>query len=304
MIKVDLITGFLGAGKTTFLHYYVNYLKRQNLSVCILENDYGAINVDMMLLRDLEDDKCSLEMVSGSGDACCHQRRFKTKLIAMGMQKYDRVIIEPSGVFDTDEFFDTLCENPLSSWYEIGNIFTIVDAKLNIFDNEMKYILASELACCGKAIISKISCNTNLNLLKNNLNDALNYIGDSDKIDDRIFAKDFNNITDDGFKMLMSSGYRNASYVKRQIKGYSSLFFMNKHFSKIKLEKICSLVFNNNYGNVIRVKGFYLNNDEWYLFNATKEEITKEKIDLGQDVVIIIGSSLNEEEINKLVNSI
>ena len=83
MIKVDLITGFLGAGKTTFLHYYVNYLKRQNLSVCILENDYGAINVDMMLLRDLEDDKCSLEMVSGSGDACCHQRRFKTKLIAM-----------------------------------------------------------------------------------------------------------------------------------------------------------------------------------------------------------------------------
>ena len=60
----------------------------------------------------------------------------------------------------------------------------------------------------------------------------------------------------------------------------------------------------NNYGNVIRVKGFYLNNDEWYLFNATKEEITKEKIDLGQDVVIIIGSSLNEEEINKLVNSI
>lgn len=107
MIKVDLITGFLGAGKTTFLHYYVNYLKRQNLSVCILENDYGAINVDMMLLRDLEDDKCSIEMVSGSGDACCHQRRFKTKLIAMGMQKYDRVIIEPS-VFLTRMNFLTL----------------------------------------------------------------------------------------------------------------------------------------------------------------------------------------------------
>ena len=61
-------------------------------------------------------------------------------------------------------------------------------------------------------------------LLKNNLNDALNYIGDSDKIDDRIFAKDFNNITDDDFKMLMSSGYRNASYVKRQIKGYSQIY--------------------------------------------------------------------------------
>ena len=63
-------------------------------------------------------------------------------------------------------FLITLCEDPLSSWYEIGNIFTIVDAKLNIFDNEMKYILASELACCGKAIISKISCKNKFKFIK------------------------------------------------------------------------------------------------------------------------------------------
>ena len=33
---------------------------------------------------------------------------FKTKLIAMGMCGYDRVIVEPSGIFDVDEFFDAL----------------------------------------------------------------------------------------------------------------------------------------------------------------------------------------------------
>lgn len=303
MIKVDLITGFLGAGKTTFLHYYVKYLKSQNLRVCILENDYGAINIDMMLLRDLEDENCAIEMVSGGGDIECHQRRFKTKLIAIGMQKYDRVIIEPSGIFDIDEFFDTLYDEPLSNWYEIGNVFTIVDANINITDNEMKYILASELACAGKAIISKLDQNTNLDIIKAKLNEALNFIGVNDKIDDKIFASNWDEITKEEYKMLMASGYRNASYVKRQIKGYSSLFFMNKNFTLKGLEEITKEIFSNNiYGNVIRLKGFYLENNSWYLFNATKVDANISKIEDGQDVIIIIGSSLNVELINKLIN--
>lgn len=303
MVKVDLITGFLGAGKTTFLHYYVKYLKSQNLKLCILENDYGAINIDMMLLRDLEDENCAIEMVSGGCDATCHQRRFKTKLIAMGMQKYDRVIIEPSGIFDIDEFFDTLYEEPLSNWYEIGNIFTIVDAHTNIRDNDMKYILASELACCGKALVSKLDYGCDLNLLKNNLNEALKYIGNNDKIDGRLYAKKWNEMTDEDFKCLMQSGYRSASYVKRPIRGFSSLFFMNNGFSLEELKKISRELFSNkNYGNVLRLKGFYLYDGSWYLINATRDEMTNEKLDLGQDVVIVIGSSLATDRINKLID--
>ena len=50
MVQVDLITGFLGAGKTTFLRRYVRYLVAQGHNVCILENDFGAVNVDAMLV--------------------------------------------------------------------------------------------------------------------------------------------------------------------------------------------------------------------------------------------------------------
>nr|WP_288160321.1 molybdopterin-guanine dinucleotide biosynthesis protein MobB [uncultured Sharpea sp.] len=53
MIKVDLITGFLGSGKTTFIKKYVEYLASQHLRVAVIENDYGAINVDRMLLSDV-----------------------------------------------------------------------------------------------------------------------------------------------------------------------------------------------------------------------------------------------------------
>ena len=130
MIRVDLITGFLGSGKTTFLKRYAQYLLGQGLKIGILENDYGAVNVDMLLLRDLEGENCGLDMVAGACDADCHKRRFKTKLIAMGMSGYDRVLIEPSGVFDADEFFDSLYEEPLDRWYEIGSVIAVVDASL------------------------------------------------------------------------------------------------------------------------------------------------------------------------------
>ena len=98
MVKIDLITGFLGSGKTTFIRKYAKYLIGRGLHIGILENDFGAINVDMMLLQDLLGDNCELEMVSGGCDRDCHRRRFKTKLIAMGMCGYDRVIVEPSEI--------------------------------------------------------------------------------------------------------------------------------------------------------------------------------------------------------------
>ena len=131
MVKVDLITGFLGSGKTTFIKKYARYLMDQGYNIGILENDFGAVNVDMMLLRELEGEQCELEMVAGGCDKDCHRRRFKTKLIAMGMYGYDRVLIEPSGIFDMDEFFDALHEEPLDRWYQIGNVIAVVDAGLD-----------------------------------------------------------------------------------------------------------------------------------------------------------------------------
>ena len=58
---------------------YAQYLLDAGYNIGILENDFGAVNVDMMLLQDLAGDNCELEMVAGGCDADCHRRRFKTK---------------------------------------------------------------------------------------------------------------------------------------------------------------------------------------------------------------------------------
>ena len=75
MVQVDLITGFLGAGKTTFLRRYAAYLTAQGHHVCILENDFGAVNVDAMLVQDLLGERCEIETISGGCDCDTHQRR-------------------------------------------------------------------------------------------------------------------------------------------------------------------------------------------------------------------------------------
>ena len=115
MVQVDLITGFLGAGKTTFLRRYAAYLAGQGERVCILENDFGAVNVDAMLVQDLLELGCEIETISGGCDCDTHQRRMRTKLISMAMRGFTRVLVEPSGIFDVDEFFDVLRDDPLVS---------------------------------------------------------------------------------------------------------------------------------------------------------------------------------------------
>ena len=155
MITIDLITGFLGSGKTTFLKEYAQYLMKKGLRIGILENDFGVINVDMLLLHELLGDQCGLEMIAGGCDKESHARRFKTKLIAMGMSGYDRVLVEPSGIYDVDEFFDVLREEPLEEWYEIGNVIAIVDAKLEPgLSKEADYLLASEVSHAGCVLLS------------------------------------------------------------------------------------------------------------------------------------------------------
>ncbi len=73
MVQVDLITGFLGAGKTTFLRRYAAWWAGQGVRVCVLENDFGAVNVDAMLLQDLEAVGVEVKTISGGCVCDTHQ---------------------------------------------------------------------------------------------------------------------------------------------------------------------------------------------------------------------------------------
>lgn len=306
MIKVDLITGFLGAGKTTFIKKYAKYMMDCGYYICILENDYGAVNVDMMLLQDLENDQCELEMVAGGCDADCHKRRFKTKLISMGMSGYDRVLIEPSGIFDVDEFFDVLYEEPLDRWYEIGNVIAIADAKLEeSMSEKSNYLLASEVANAGLVILSK-SQEADIEDINNtiaHLNRAMEQVRCGRRFGEKVLSKPWDSLTDEDWKAIASCGYVSESYEKSVFEdehGYSSLYFMNMRMTVQELHsRVENLMAATDCGNIVRVKGFMSTEDgSWIELNATHQNITIQPIEKGQDILIIIGEGLVEEKIS------
>ena len=206
MIKVDLITGFLGAGKTSFLLRYAQYLMDQGLRIGILIYDHGAVNVDLPLLQELRGERCELETLAGGCDADCHRRRFRTKLITMGMSGYDRVLIEPSGVFDMDEFYDTLNESPLDRWYEAGSVIAIWDATLGEEDSpEADFFLASQAAGAGCLVLSKTQLATPERKAQSlvHLQNALKRIHAAPIPAERILDKNWDDLTED----LAGGGY-------------------------------------------------------------------------------------------------
>ena len=307
MVKIDLITGFLGSGKTTFIKKYARYLLDQGLNIGILENDFGAVNVDMMLLKDLEGDHCELEMVSGGCDADCHRRRFKTKLIAMGMCGYDRVIVEPSGIFDMDEFFDILREEPLDQWYEIGSVIAVVDAGLDCGQSEAAdYLLASEAAGAGCIVLSKVKnvSAEQTETVKAHLEQAMKKVGCRRSLFGHIIASDWEQFTEEDYQRLMNCGYEPASYRKTDAAAaFDSLFFMNLELAAEELKERTARLFEEpGCGHILRVKGFVKAEDgRWLELNATRREQTLAVSPDGQEVLIVIGEQLSKETIGKIL---
>jgi G3E family GTPase len=270
MIKIDLVTGFLGSGKTTFIRGYAGYLMRQGKRIAILENDYGAINVDMMMLEDLEGDQCDLQMVVGGSDYDCHKRRLKSKLITLGMLGYDRVIMEPSGIFDVDEFLDTLREEPLDRWYEIGSIITVTDASLaDELSDDSEYLLVSQTANAGAVVFSRTESADadGIEAVIRHINRAFEKFQCSRRLggEDLILRKPREAYEDGDYEQILRAGMVPADHIKIPVtdnNSYHSLFYMNVVMNPEELRPTLEKLFaDKSCGDIIRIKGYLLNGE-------------------------------------------
>jgi len=308
MTKVDLITGLLGSGKTTFLLRYARYLFDKGMRIAVLVNDLGAVNVDMLLLQELKSERCQLEMVSGGCDQHCHRRRFRTQLIALGMQHFDRVIVEPSGVFDMDEFFDVIRDEPLDRWFETGSVITVIESGGDQLTDQMQYLFASEAACCGRLLLSKYSgSQEEVTDALDRLNSALESIScDRRFTSDDMTAKEWNDLTDDDMKVLMDSGYRLSSYIKKYspddiLSGVHYFMRLSVPVETIR-ELLSAIMDDKECGKVYRIKGALPTDSGWLKVNATPAECELLPVNEGQAVLIVIGDHVCAEAVDKHIS--
>lgn len=102
-MKIDIISGFLGAGKTTLIKKLIQEeLKKERLA--IIENEYGEVGIDGSLLKE---EQIEVKEIT-SGCICCSIKGdFKDSILSIVDQyKPERIIIEPSGVAKFSEVLE------------------------------------------------------------------------------------------------------------------------------------------------------------------------------------------------------
>ena len=219
---------------------------------------------------------------------------------------FDRVVVEPSGIFDVDEFFDILRDDPLDRWYQLGSVIAIVDALLpETLSPQAEYLLASETMNVGCVLLSRaqLAAPAQCAAAAAHLERALEAAKSSRRFaPGEILAKDWDALTDADLAALAACGYRQASCEKLhfdQHAAFTSLCFLELHLTPQQLQAAAQRLFAApECGQVLRVKGFApAPAGGWLELNATAAGCTLAPIPQGQEVVIVIGEGLDKAAI-------
>lgn len=153
MTKIDIISGFLGAGKTTF----IKKLLEEAISgeqVVLIENEFGEIGIDGGFLKN-----SGIEIREmNSGCICCSLVGDFGKSLAEVLTKYkpDRVIIEPSGVGKLSDVRRAVEDASKEAGLEINALVTVADAsKIKMYMKNFGEFYNNQIENAGAVILSR-----------------------------------------------------------------------------------------------------------------------------------------------------
>jgi G3E family GTPase len=153
MTKVDIISGFLGAGKTTLIS---KLLKEAlgNEQVVLIENEFGEIGIDGGFLKD-----SGVEIREmNSGCICCSLVGDFGKSLKEVVDKYhpDRIIIEPSGVGKLSDVIKAVKDLHIENEIRLNSASTVADAsKCKIYMKNFGEFFNNQIEHAGTIILSR-----------------------------------------------------------------------------------------------------------------------------------------------------
>ena len=124
MTKLYLITGFLGAGKTSFLHHLIPLFSGQRIALIV--NEFGKTGVDGTLLRDL--DVSLTEINNGSIFCTCQAGQFEKALQETAALAPDQIFVEASGLSDPTSIRALLSQPGLAQDLTYAGAICLLDA--------------------------------------------------------------------------------------------------------------------------------------------------------------------------------
>jgi G3E family GTPase len=322
LTPITVITGFLGAGKTTFVNYI---LKEQNdWKICVLENEFGAVSIDDGLVAESMEAAEDL-ITMDNGCVCCSVRGDLVRTLGQLTKRrkdFDAILLETTGLADPAPIVYTIQTNSkLSENYFIDSIVCLADCKhleLHLDDkkpDDSANEAMQQVAFADKILLNKIDLVTPEE--KKALKDRLGVINKFATI-----------IETERSRAPLDKILGLQSFSMESILSVDADFFETQENAKHNLEMVSSVgikfegdlhaqwfnvfmmdLLRERAADIFRSKGllsFHGQGDTKFVFQGVHEQINfgpaKEPWKAGETRVnkfVFIGKNLNREELTK-----
>ena len=294
-MKILLVSGFLGAGKTTFIK---EMAKNINLEFVVLENEYADIGVD----GDFLNEKNLNVWEMSEGCICCSMKGdFKSSIKRIYSEiNPEYLIIEPTGVGMLSSIIENIREIDNND-IEILSPITLIDiTSFNEYLEAFNNFFIDNLKNTGKVILTKLENSSHFEI--ENIKNEILKINNNLEIlttDYRTFPKKWfgeilnksidNKIIDKNFSLKTHINLRTFSKENINLKTMDELgLFLNK-------------LVNGDFGKIYRAKGIVKIDGYWGKFNLVYKNFEMEPItDAKGTKIVIIGNNLDIENLKNI----
>ena len=294
-MKILLVSGFLGAGKTTFIK---EMAKNINLEFVVLENEYADIGID----GDFLDEKNLNVWEMSEGCICCSMKGdFKSSIKRIYSEiNPEYLIIEPTGVGMLSSIVENIREIDNND-IEILNPLTLIDVtSFNEYLETFNNFFIDNLKNTGKVILTKLE-NYNPFDIENIKDEILKINSDLE-----IITNDYRTFPKEWFGEILNKNIDNKIIDKNfSLKTHINLRTFSKENVNLKtmdeLGLLLNRLVNGDFGKIYRAKGIVKIDGYWGKFNLVYKNFEMEPItDAKGTKIVIIGNNLDIDNLKDI----
>jgi G3E family GTPase len=151
---VLLISGFLGAGKTTLIRHLLESSDRDMGRLALIVNEFGQIGIDGTLLRGRDMDMVELT----NGCICCTIKSDFSRALQEIHQRVrpNTLLVEATGVAQPGDILDALFDDSVRQWIRLVCLVTVVDVEMFKARELLGPFYDNQIRCADVVVLNKI----------------------------------------------------------------------------------------------------------------------------------------------------
>lgn len=322
--KIDVISGFLGAGKTTLIKKLLEESLRGE-KIALIENEFGTVGIDGIIMKDYDIQIRELN----AGCICCSIAGDFTQGLKEVLRPYkpDRVIIEPSGVSKLSDVLKGCLPFVDGEKVILNSCVTVLDVtKFKMYIKNFAQFYKDQITKARTIILSRTDAAS-----KDKIDEIVFNIREINKEAviittpwERISGERLLAAMEEESRLSMETNLMKKETSKRKISSTPSLvggtvnyknrpqaedsfqvwgIETSKIFDKAKIKSILQK-FKDQDGFILRGKGIIeISNQKWIQFDYVPDEINmKETVPDVIGRICVIGEGINKEKLAQLFN--